>query len=406
MNIELQNKENNANKCRILIYFIALLCVISNISYYPFFQATGWARYVVIISWSIILLYTLFVDNLFIKSKYFNKQSLFFIVFVLCSFFLYLMGQNDIFTNHFFLIVVISYFLFVLSSKIGQNINTLEVKVILLTYSFSVVIISVPLYFIYLRGYDLSSLIYQYSYGKNEIAILIMCSFIIISLYYNPIGKPQIIIKVASLFILLLNIIFLRCRSAMVGIVICFMLYIKHWRVNKYLKFVTLILIATILMVSQLNKLKSFRDDVLFAGRTGYDLDDLSSGRITQITYGLTLLKDNLLIGVGKNRTIDCLYISALVNYGLIFFIPIILLALYPIGFGINNYIINRKKLRSEDICYLALSLSMLTTSCLEELAPFGPGTRCYIFWLMFGIMINIKKGHENECINEENFTY
>ncbi len=405
MDIDNKNNENSANKCRIIIYFIALLCIISNISYYPYFQQTNWARYVVIVCWSIILLYTLFIGSILPVSKYYNKQSLFLVIYVFMSIFLFLIGQIKIFINHFFLIVIISFLIFTISAKIGENINFHEIKIILYTYSFSTAIISVPLYFFYLRSYDLSSIIYQYRYGKNEMAILIMCSIIIIGLYFKPIKKYQVIIKYTSLLMLMLDIMYLRCRSAMLGILICFILYIKHLKINTCIKYISLVILIIIIVISQLNKLETFRDDVLFAGRNSYDLDDLSSGRITQINYGLTLLKENLLIGIGNSRTIDCLYVSALVNYGIIFFLPLISLALYPIIYSIYNYYCHSDNLIPEDICFLALALSMFTTSCLEELAPFGPGTRCYIFWLMFGFMINIKRRHENEYNNEKNFT-
>ena len=40
------------------------------------------------------------------------------------------------------------------------------------------------------------------------------------------------------------------------------------------------------------------------------------------------------------------------------------------------------------NLCFFTISASLFIISILEELAPFGPGTRCYILWLIWGLLL------------------
>ena len=129
-------------------------------------------------------------------------------------------------------------------------------------------------------------------------------------------------------------------------------------------------------------------NNIIFANRNSSSLDSLSSGRISQIKFAWYYFSNNPFWGVGKFKTTDCFYISALVNFG-IFAYPLIVMAVYPFIWSIYNY-----KLYKENtiyICFIFISVSMTIISFVEELAPFGPGVRCYILWLCWGVFLSLK---------------
>ncbi|MBP5183231.1 MAG: hypothetical protein J6331_09425, partial [Lentisphaeria bacterium] len=47
------------------------------------------------------------------------------------------------------------------------------------------------------------------------------------------------------------------------------------------------------------------------------------------------------------------------------------------------------------------LAASMLTIALVEELSPFGPGTRCYILWLLWGLLVGRDIPAEEEAEKE-----
>ena len=81
----------------------------------------------------------------------------------------------------------------------------------------------------------------------------------------------------------------------------------------------------------------------------------------------------------------DCFYVAALVSYGLLAW-PLIVMALLPVIWSCKNL----KNGKKEDICFFIIAVSIFFISLFEEQAPFGPGSRCYILWLMWGILLQI----------------
>ena len=47
------------------------------------------------------------------------------------------------------------------------------------------------------------------------------------------------------------------------------------------------------------------------------------------------------------------------------------------------------------------LASSMFLLALLEELSPFGPGTRCYVLWLLWGLMVGRDIPAEDEAAKE-----
>ena len=150
---------------------------------------------------------------------------------------------------------------------------------------------------------------------------------------------------------------------------------------------------AAVYFVAHISSFHSFVDDIIYAGRDGNDLDSISSGRGTQIEEAWEVFSQNIFLGVGVRKTTDMFYVSALTNYGLLSW-PLLIMAIYPIIWSIYNL----KNGDIYDVTFFIIALSIFLISLLEELAPFGPGTRCYILWLMWGILLSNKKRKKQDA--------
>ena len=133
-----------------------------------------------------------------------------------------------------------------------------------------------------------------------------------------------------------------------------------------------------------------FQRMIIFAGRgSNEDLNSLSSGRISHILRGWELFTGNMLWGCGKpHRTFDCFYISALANFGLLS-CPIVIMSLYPFFWAKSNLRDDKSPLA---LTFFLMTLAIGVISLLEERAPFGPGARCYVLWLSWGIYLAMRQ--------------
>ena len=369
------------------IKFFEFVCVISNLSYFPIFQQSSYGRYFVLGVWGIALLRSVFCGrSIAFYRDAFTKEILIYLCFIICSTITFVFGGTKVFNNHFFSTVSIAMLIMVIGYLNGEYFSEYGIYRLSLIYMHSMFVISVPLFVFYLRGTDLSSITYAYSYGKNEIAVLFLCAGIFAVVLYSPKTLFQTIYKFVGLAFVLVDLAFLRCRSAILCVAIAYIFLVFKSKSLSHGKRRILILLGIVgffFLISNESVRNTLLTDILFAQRDSTNLDSLSSGRLQQITQGLEVFKENFFAGVGYRQTLDCFYISALANYGIGAW-SIIALALMPMFWA-------AKRLRYENEIYATfflVVLSLFIVSLLEELAPFGSGVRCYVLWLMWGILI------------------
>ena len=307
----------------------------------------------------------------------------------------------DAYQNHFFQPVLIACIIFFMANMLGSEIDKEGIKTICIAYFYSMTIVAIPLFFFYLKGTDLSSSVYEYRYGKNEVSVLLLCALIISCFVYKPKTKIQQFIRITATVFFLLDITLLRARSVFlgVGLLICVLIFYRH-NVNKKLRYFCIICMIMISCYFYLHSdvYYTFLNRIIFAGRDANNINELSSGRSDTISTGISVFLDKPLFGVGKRETLDCFYVSILANYGLLG-IPAIVMALMPFLWSISNL----KNHNDVDLCFFTIVACIIIISIVEELAPFGPGTRCYILWLMWGILLSqpLNRSYEVDSLNQ-----
>ena len=371
------------------LIWIFLACVVSNISNYPVLVSNGIGRDLAVVAWTLLAV-SLFFRGMYIGDNlFFRVYMLLYFLFTLNTCITGIINDVNAFGNHFFQIVTISTIIFNVAMRYGINFESNDLKRVCIWYYFTTSIMSIPLYIFYLRGVNLSSRIYGYDYGKNSIAVLLLCSLIIGFVLYDPNNRLKKIFKIISILLLLVDILYLRCRSSFLGVAFLFgTLSIYSNKMTQKLRISVLLFLLgiTVYFIVNPESFDMFLNQIVFAGRDSSDVSSLSSGRDQEIKQGLELFINAPFFGFGHaGTTIDCFYASALANYGLLAW-PLIVMALLPVIWSC----LNLKNGEKVDLCFFIIAFSMFFISVFEELAPFGPGSRCYILWLMWGILLQI----------------
>lgn len=388
-------------KSRLYTWFLMMISIVSNLSYYPFFQQSNYARNIVIGLWCVLLFIAVFHKTIYVRENpliilcYLN-----YFVFVINSLIGFLCGNHEIFSNHFFRTVTISIIILSIGYLMSFDFSHESMKKILMVYMYSIIIFSIPLFTIYLVNGDVSTSQYSYKFGKNEISVLLLCALIIMLICFTPKSLLSKIVFLIGLFFILIDLVLLRCRSVYFGVIITFVFVLfKRNAISKWVKIIVVLLLTLFILFFILNRdaLNFFINKILFAGRDGDSIDSISSGRVTIIKDAMKVFRQNFLFGVGSYETVDCIYVSILTNYGIMGY-PLIVLTFIPLIYNISQM----KNGKSSFLCLGLISLSLFFVGLFEELAPFGPGTRCYILWLMTGISFGLDNDEKKRLIEHE----
>ena len=371
--------------------FVDLICIVTNLSYYPIFVSSGNGRLITLGMWGILFVALLARGKLFVKGTNVLTGTLFlYVVFILNLVISTCVSQKSLLSNHFFLPVSIAVGILLAGNALGKGWNRSDFQKLCTVYMYSILSISVFVFLFYLRGTDFSTSLYGYSFGKNEITVLFLCANAIACILYKPTAWWQRLCQVATITFCTIDIIMLRSRSVMFGMLILILTVIFFAKsINKRIRIlIILTLVAAVVFLSMHQDIMDiFMKQFIFAGREYTDLNTLSSGRGDQISLGLEVFRNNWLSGAGARQTLDCFYVSALANFGLLCW-PLVILSVMPMAWSI----INIKKNGEFAVLFFVIAASFFVLSLLEELAPFGPGTRCYFLWMMWGILMQFKK--------------
>jgi len=279
----------------------------------------------------------------------------------------------------------ISIVVFICGNALGNKLNEDDVEVILRWYVLGAILMG-TVYFVQnlATGFNLTSRIYNnVSFNKNSAAQLISSAICILILGVNRNRtKKNTFIRIALIVYLSIVLLLFRSRSC----ILCFAFSILVMLLSKYTsrkvkKWIYAILfIAAIVLIFNSGLRETLIKQVLFANRDATSLDNLTSGRIAIYSSFWDLVRGHELAGNGA-LYYECFYLSAIVQFG------------FPVGLYLWGFVIhalnNIKKIH-EHFNYgwllMILALSYSLNGVFEGLPPFGPGTKNFLLWLLFGI--------------------
>lgn len=228
--------------------------------------------------------------------------------------------------------------------------------------------------------------------NKNNIAFLLMSCGVFVFFNYKTKSKIAKYLVNMTIVLLFVYVFILKSRATLLGMLLIISYYIYKSE-NKKFQLTAIITILTTIIIILLTPeyYSNIVDGIILAGRDVNDINDLSSNRIEIFQERLSEFSlNNCLYGIG-NVYFDSFFIAIIVQYGILgggiilLYLKSILSHIYRLH-KIDNTIF---------ITTFLLLISLLTNSLFEAYPPFGPGTKCLVFWMCYGF-----------CLAEENKIY
>ena len=372
----------NERKNNTFVYLIAAACFFSNISQLPLFVSTGMTQKINTPIWIAVLLY------IFLKKRiriFYETFKVFYAIGIVVALVLWstIITNNSYFSSSVLQCLIISVFIYCLGTLVGGDFNEQDLKIICVSYAVSAALVSISIYVEYFMvGFDITSRQYAYA-SKNSISQIVFTTVVIFMLVrfekvriFNWIKNVLIIFEVVLLMML-------KSRATIIGFLVCLLYIILGKQFNRKLRNL-LVVIAIIIILALLfneNLFNMIVNNIMFAGRDASSLDSLTSGRISILSDFTMLIEGHWFTGVGA-LYYECFPLSCVLQFGVVTGIFIIGISYLPIIKGI--------RFDRSDIYFSILAIVCIgygINSFFEGLAPIGPGVKCYLMWLMYGML-------------------
>ena len=337
--------------------------------------------------WGFLLICSLLYFLIYKKrfSQYFLFIAVIFAIILLCSCIQYLFISNSSFSTRALRSLITAFLIL----SIGAMTSSLfesekQVANILRVFSYTCVAMGIYVFFKFLINSNVTGRLYAYQDGKNEISIL----FFAASLYFlfrEKKSKLNLVFDFGLFAFFVLVIFYLRCRSALAGylVPVMFIMISRDKKINRYrIPMIIMVVVVGVLIAAVPAIRDYFFKSLISNGKETADLETFGTGRFYEINVGMNLLAKNPLFGVGRQK-VEMFLMSILVQYGIIFALPIFIFATMPI-YPAFKYDFDEISFTNQ-ICVI-LGFSFFFMGIFEELMPIGPGVRTYILWFLVGV--------------------
>ena len=375
--IDTKEKVNKYTKLLVCVVFV------TNISQIPYFVANSFTRMIGLPVWIIMFLVCLL--NGLVK---FDKSVLFPVVtsliFLISILLLSLFINISYLTPSIVYCFYLSIFIFFIGYWSSSKVTFEGLKYIFFAYIISAIFLAVNIYFAKLsRGYDVMSRGYAYG-AKNSVSQILFTALVFLVISYQPRNKTTFLLKILSVLFLGLVILLLKSRATILGIVIMILLILMFSKTNKKLKIITLFCILAFIVLIQFNKIYDIIiKGIVLGARDSSDLNSISSGRFDMWLMFPQLILGHELFGIGKFYT-ESFPLDVWLQYGIFIGSLLIVVSVWPIIWGFKHL----SKKDPINLSFLIIASSYWVNGLFEQLAPFGPGVKCYMLWLLLGILL------------------
>lgn len=297
----------------------------------------------------------------------------------------------------------ISLMLFFCGSVIGYKLNQDDVEVICRWFVIGALVMGSFWFFQNIsNGFNLTSRIYNnVSFNKNSASQLISSAICILIIGFNRNKeKKNTALRILAALFLTIILLLMRSRACILSFSIAIVIMLSSRYTNKRIKrwIVAVLGISTIVVLANGNLREILVRQILYANRDVSSLDNLTSGRMSIYSQFWDLVRGKELVGNGA-LYYECFYLSVIVQFG------------FPVGlylWGYVLYMLHSLKMTYKSFHYgwllMILAISYSLNGVFEGLPPFGPGTKNFLLWLLFGMasthVLYAKK--EDEAYNYE----
>lgn len=370
-------------------FLVLLLCMvifITNISQMPVFSDEGITQYLSMPVWIILFIYCLCTRRL----PHLNAFGLMWptVVLFMIVFMITISIDEAYLRSSLPIVLGIAMFITICGSACARGLTERDMSKIFTSYILSVLILGIDVYNGYLTGNSFSDLSYGYLYDEKNSASQILMSAWVLILFTKMRSSPIVrIIYIAIMLFMTYEILMLQSRATIIGFPIALIIALqaskgKQGRNMRLISCIFLFAIAIAVMNEYVWEI--LRDKIIYGGRIAGNIDSLSSGRAEEWMRFPDLFESHPFLGYGRLKN-ESFILTSLLEFGIIGGIPLIIIALCPLGFALHTY----RRYRNNSIFQMFTVIAIVYTlnGIFEQLAPFGPGAKCYFLWFIFGIL-------------------
>ena len=291
--------------------------------------------------------------------------------------------------------LLISLFIFVVSMNIGKYIDSSQLNDLLLVYAFSGVIVAIFVYRTILsNGFSWTSRVYAYN-SKNSVSQIILTAILFLIYLHGRKNRLWNIGMEVLIGALIFELFMLKSRASLLGLAIIFIsvLISKEYKKSTKIIVILVLVVFGLILIFNTHFRYFFIDSIILAGRDSTNLNSISSGRMDMLIEFPELFWKKPVIGYGRYY-VECMPLDALIETGIIGGVLFNIIALSPIVYSIKSYICYRQPI---DFLLIIIGICYYINGLFEQLAPFGPGVKCYILWLLFEVSVIWRMRYSDE---------
>lgn len=367
----------------ILYTLLPLACILCNISQLP----DLWNNRMISLAyqgvWLIILLIALRKVNMVVLVP--NGVLVLSAAIGACMLLSTVITGGAYFSSSLWKAMVLSLFVFFTSTVAGLSVNEDIVKPIAYAYVLSAFVDAVMIFRSFFSGVNwLNATGYIYT-AKNSIAVIFMTAIILI--YYYIFSKYPILSAVVIAW-LSLFIFMLKSRATIVVWCLCavYILCIDCKNTTRRILGILVCFTAICLVIYHPVLNEMIVKQILLNNRTA-DLTTLSSGRDVHYELFANMFPQYFWLGTGGTY-LECFILAALLSYGVVGGIPVIILSIYPLLVALKAKRRSNYRNNTWITVILLLNIVLWVNGLFEELTPFGPGVKCYMLWMLTGLYL------------------
>lgn len=377
------NTRNKSNKT--MLVMVLFVCVMTNISQMPVIVNTGYTRYFSIPPWVGLAIICLFALK---RIPYYHIKNLFFLVVAFAVYYFIARLFNNSYSNSQLPYpIFLAFFVLFVGYLASQFLIIDDIDTLLTVYVISSTLVCIDVFQTYVQGVDMGALTYAYA-SKNSVSQILLSSWIIILL--RKFGKTRGFIKntyyILFFALLTITLLGLKSRATIIGMPVTIIWVLMHGKMDRKVKhIIILIVIATItFLIIKPQYYDILVNNIILGNRSVSSLDELSSGRYSQWGNFGEEFKNNWLFGQGSAAR-ESLVLTALLEFGVVGGSLIFAMALSPLCWCLRKF----NRYNPLYLFFSSLAIVYITNGVFEQLAPFGPGVKCYLLWFLFGIFLN-----------------
>lgn len=364
-----------------LINYICFVIFATNMSQLSFLVDLGITQLLIFPCWGILLILAL-LTNPKINQKAFTPLMLGVFVLALIAITSIFKGSEYMDTRIFYCLIITLGVFFITSLLPDEATNEVNIAKFFDAYIYSSTMLALAVYVEYFtEGIDFSSRLYVYD-SKNSTAQIFLTALILC--VYTQKKRRLGWLKMICALINIILLVLVRSRASLVGLIIVVIMAIFSKQINSNIrKMIAICFLGLVVLFFVNADVNRFvMDGLVYAGRSATSIQDITSGRSAQWKMFPQLFWENFCLGRGAYK-IESFPLSVLLQYGLLFGSIMLIYSVLPMIYALKN----TRKAFGNHILFL-IGLVYWLNGIFEELAPFGPGVKCYFLWFLLAIQL------------------